>query len=134
MTLQNVAQETNSNLMRRAIQVDSLVSAISGVIVIAASGPLAVFMGLASPTILIVTGLFFLIYAAGLWQTAARNPLNRRLAYVPIVLNAIWVIGSVALLLTGWPALTAGGKWLIALVALVVAILAEVQFYGVRQH
>ena len=128
-----VSQQNQDNLLRRAIQVDSLVSAVSGLVLMAGAGPLAGFLGVGAPTALVATGILFLLYALTLWQISAREPVNPRLAYVPLTLNALYVIGSVLLLVSGWLPLTAAGYWTIGVAAAIVAILAEVQYYGLRR-
>lgn len=93
----------------------------------------ASFLGVGGPVVLVVTGIVFLLYALTLWQISAREPMNPRLAYVPIILNAVYVIGSVLLLVGGWLPLTAAGYWTIGSAAGIVAILAEVQYFGLRR-
>jgi hypothetical protein len=75
-----------------------------------------------------------ILYAVGLWQIAARDPINRRLALTAAILDASWVIGSLVILLTGWLSLTASGKWGVAIVADLVSIFAGLQFYALRQN
>lgn len=134
MTLQTTSTRIKSDLLRRALQANSIFSGVSGGIFIAAAGPLTSFLGLDAPVILILTGVLLILYAVGLWQTAARNPINRRLALIAVILDAAWVIGSLAILLTGWLSLTTGGRWVVAIVADVVAIFAGLQWYALRQN
>lgn len=128
-----VSQQTQDDLLRRAIQVDSLASAASGVVLMAGAGPLASLLGVGAPVALVATGIVFLLYALTLWQISAREPMNPRLAYVPVTLNALYVIGSVLLLVGGWLPLTTAGYWTIGGAAGIVAILAEVQYFGLRR-
>jgi hypothetical protein len=95
--------------------------------------PAAVFLGLEPAWVLAVIGVALLFYAAALFQTAAREPLNRQLAVTAIVMDAAWVVGSALILFTNWLPLTTAGWWAVAVVADVVAIFAALQFYGLRQ-
>jgi hypothetical protein len=50
-----------------------------------------------------------------------------------IVLNLLWVVGSVALLAGGWVSLTAPGVGLVLAQAAAVALLAGSQLVGLRR-
>ncbi len=131
MTLQTTSQSPKSNLLRRSLLTDGLVSGISGVILIVGAKPLTSFLGLDIPLILVVIGVVLVLYAAMLLQAAIRTPPNRQTARAAVILNLVWVFGSAVILVTGWPPLTTWGKWMIAIVADVVAVFAVLQFYGI---
>jgi hypothetical protein len=59
--------------------------------------------------------------------------VNRNFARMTVVLDASWVIASIAILLAGWPPLSVAGKWIIALLAEVVAVFAILQAAGLRR-
>ena len=69
-------------------------------------------------------------YAGLLFLAAGQNTVDRRHGILATILDIGWVVGSVAILLTGWPALTAAGKWTVALIAEVVAAFALWQAYA----
>ena len=50
-----------------------------------------------------------------------------------MVLDVLWVLGSVALIFSNQIPLTVAGKWAVALVADVVALFAVLQYVGVRR-
>lgn len=98
------------------------------------AGPIAAFLGLSAPVILVITGVLLLLYAAALFYTAAQATIPRREVLAFVILDAAWVAGSLAILLAGWPALSGGGKWAVAIVADVVAVFAALQYYAVRRR
>lgn len=122
-----------SNLLSRTLQGNGIFSGLSGIVFIVAAGPLATFLGLDAPLVLMIIGVSLLLYAVGLFQTAAREPLNRSFVVTTIVLDAAWVAGSWLLLLTGWLPLTTEGKWAVAIVAEIVSVFAILQYIGLRR-
>lgn len=62
-----------------------------------------------------------------------RSPINRRLAWAAVVLDALWVLSSVVLIFSNQIPLTVAGKWAVALVADVVALFAVLQYVGIRR-
>jgi hypothetical protein len=128
-----VQSTTQSNFLRRVLQANGIFSGLSGVAFILAARPLAAFLGLAAPVILMGIGLGLLLYAVALFREAARETIDRQFVIAAIIMDAAWVVGSIVLLLTGWVPFTLAGKWAIALVADLVAIFAGLQFYGLRR-
>ena len=122
-----------SNLLRQALRGNGLFSALSGLIFLFGARPLATFMGLPWPAALMGVGLVTILYAALLLWMTAQPAINRSFARATVVLDASWVIASVAILLAGWPPLTVAGKWTVALLAEVVAVFAILQAAGLRR-
>jgi hypothetical protein len=124
---------SKSNLLSRTLQGNSIFSGLSGIVFIVAAGPLAAFLGLDAPLVLMIIGVSLLLYAVGLFQTATRKPISRSLALTAIILDVAWVAGSWLLLLTGWLPLTTEGKWAVAIVAEIVSVFAILQYIGLRR-
>jgi hypothetical protein len=132
MTLQSVSQNPDS-LLRRTLRANGLFSGVSGLAFITASRPIALFLGLDGPFVLIVIGIGLLLYALALWFNAGHRPIDHSFVWVAIIADAAWVVGSLIILLTDWFPLTPAGWWAVAIVADLVAIFAVVQFYSLRQ-
>ena len=130
MATQTLTQPMRTNLLRFSLRLDSITAGLSGLFLIAAAQPLVEFLGVGAPWMMITGGIIFLLYAADLWWIASREPINRSLALAVIVVNALWVLGSAAILFTNVLPLTSGGWWAVAIVADLVAIIAGLQFYG----
>lgn len=122
-----------SNTLHRAIRADALVSGAAGLISLFGGQPLANFIGLGTPAVFAGVGIAFLIYAAVLFIVTNNETVERRYGLAIVVMNAIYVLSSAALLLLGWEQLTVAGRWLIALQAEAVAFFAVWQWYGLRR-
>lgn len=136
MTAQATTQATlftRSNLLRYTLRGDAIFSVATGAIGLAAARPLATLLGIQPPLILGILGALVVLYGAFLFYTAAQAQINRRIAIAAIALDVIWVIDSAVLLIAGWLPLTSTGMWTIALVAVAVAVFAELKFFGLRR-
>jgi hypothetical protein len=119
-----------ADFARLVLRVDGLVSGVSGVAMIGGARPLGTFLGVNRPPALVVVGAGLLAYSAMLFVLARREELGRRALLVPVVLNVAWVLASAEVLLTGAFGLTIGGRWLVAVVADVVALFAVAQLHA----
>lgn len=133
MAAQVQSLPARSSLLRRALQADAVVSGLSGIACFADAGWLTAQLGITSAAVYAL-GAIMLGYAAALGVVSRRDPVDRRAGIAAVVLNADWVIASVAILATGWLPLTSAGWWLVAIQAAVVAVLAEAQFVGLRRR
>ena len=133
MTAQTTAQQDRFHLLRRVLQANGVFSGLSGLAFILGSEVIAAFLGLDAAAIIAITGGVLLLYAAGLFYVAAQETISRAAAWTFIIMDALWVVDSIAVLVIGWPPLTTAGKWAVAIVADVVAIFAVLQYYGLRR-
>ena len=133
MSTQIVHTVTESKLLRNALRGNGIFSAISGATLLVAAKPLATFMSLAWPLALTITGAILLPYAALLLWVAAQAEIDRGFAKTAVLLDALWVIGSVILLLTNWLNLSVAGNWTVALLAEAVLTFAILQAVGLRR-
>ncbi|GAB4151839.1 MAG: hypothetical protein Tsb009_27380 [Planctomycetaceae bacterium] len=121
----------SSRLLRVSLFSNAVFSSVSGVCFIAASGPLAALIGLEFPMILVAIGVSLVAFAAGLVLNAKRPTVNQREAWIAVVLDLAWVVGSVVVIFTG--VLSTTGNWAVAIVADVVLVFAILQFRGLRK-
>ncbi len=122
-----------SNLLRYTLRGDAILSIATGAICLADAQPLATLLGIQSPLALEILGAALALYGAFLFYTAAQAQLSRRIVIAAIVLDVIWVIDSAILLVAGWLPLTSAGMWTIGLIAVAVAVVAELKFFGLRR-
>lgn len=85
---------TPTPLLRLSLMVDAVPSGATGLLLAVLPGPLGALFGL-PPSLLMVVGLFFLPYAAGVAYVATRPAPARRAVQAIILLNLIWVVDSV---------------------------------------
>jgi len=123
----------NWSLLRLALLADAAASGIMGVLLAAAADPLAAWFGLPL-ALLREVGLLLIPYAGLLIYLASRQTTPRLPAQLIIAGNVLWVIGSVALLISSLVAPTTLGTAFVIAQALIVAILAELQQLGLKRQ
>ena len=121
---------TGSQFLRRTLQLDGTICLVSGLAMVAAAGQLATLTGILSPLVIGILGAALAAYAAMLFVAARQERFDRRTAIVSMALDLLWIAGSAVLLLTDVLPLTAAGWWIILVLALGVAGMAEAKFYG----
>ncbi len=119
-----------SRLLRLALGGNAAFSTLSAVIFLAASQPIASFLGLLPGKQVVVLGIQLGVFAAWLAWLSTRPAIPRWQVWLIIALDALWVAGSFQLLLAPPAELTVGGKWAIGMVADVVALFAILQSVG----
>lgn len=125
-------QIQESQPLRRVLLADAIVSGATGVVLAPSAGILAPVMALPQP-LLLYAGLFMLVYAAALTVVATRPVLWPPAVWTVIVGNGLWVVASVALLLSSWVTPNLLGYGFVLGQALVVGMLAELQFLALRR-
>ena len=121
-----------SPFLRRALLADALISGATGLLMLSGANVLASLLGLPE-ALLRYAGLVLLPYGALVAYVATREQLRRWAVWTVIVANAIWALGSIVLLLSGWVTPNALGYTFIIFQALVVAGFAEIQYIGLRR-
>lgn len=122
---------SSPHFLHRVLWADAATCAASGLLQVAFTRQLADLLGL--PGMLLGgTGVFLLAYAA-LVALVARNPvLPRPMVWVLVVGNLLWAADCAVLLLGGWITPTPLGTAYVVVQALVVLVLAELQWFGLR--
>jgi len=123
----------NWSLLRLALLADAIASGGMGLLLAAGAEPLAAWFGLPL-ALLREVGVLLIPYAALLIYLATRATTPRLPAQLIVAGNALWVVGSVALLMSGLVAPTMLGTAFVIAQALIVAILAELQLLGLRRQ
>ncbi len=120
-------------LLRLALLADAVASGATGILLAAAAEPLAAPLGLPL-ALLREVGLLLIPYAALLVYLATRASTPRLPAQLIVAGNVLWVIGSVALLISALVSPTALGTAFVVAQALIVAILAALQAMGLKRQ
>jgi hypothetical protein len=123
---------TPSPLLRRALLVDATLTAITGIALVVLASRLAPFLQLPS-ALLVSAGVIFIPFGALVGWLGTRPRVYRPLVFAVIVLNALWAVDSVLLLVTSWVQPTPFGELFVVAQALFTAIIAEVEFIGLRR-
>ena len=120
------------NFLRRVLWLDATTGAATGALQLLLTGWLASFLGLPE-TLLVVSGWLMFAYVAGIGFIATRQFVPAPLGWLLIGANLLWVLGCLALLLGDWVMPTLAGKVFIAIQAVTVGLLAELQWVGLRK-
>jgi hypothetical protein len=121
-----------SLFLRRALQADAIFSGVSAVLLTLGASELAPLLNL--PEALVrETGLFLVAYAALVGWLGTRATMPKALVIIVIAGNAAWTLASIALLFSGAVTPNLLGEAAIAMQAIVVGALAELQFIGLRR-
>lgn len=122
----------SSAFLRRVLLVDAIASGGMGLMLLLFVVPAAALLNLPSE-LLSQAGLVLLPFAAFVGYLSSREVPSRVAVWAVIALNAVWVIDSVVLLVAGWVQPNARGYAFIVGQALFVAVLAELEYMGLRR-
>lgn len=118
--------------LRRALVLDAVASGATGLMMIAGAGLVEGLLGLPA-TLVRGAGLLLMPYVAFVIYTGTRETISRPAVWVIIVANVLWAAASAFLLVSGWVAPTALGTAFVIAQAVVVALLGELQYMGLRK-
>ena len=124
---------SSPRFLRAVVWFDASTGVLLGALHLLLTAPLAEWLGL-PPGLLQVTGAMLLGYAALAIAIARSEPMPRGWLWVLIVGNFAWALACLALLLGSAPAaLTLLGQAYLLMHGVSVALLAELQWLGVRR-
>ncbi len=127
-----MSYDQSSNFLRRALILDALASGATGLLMIAGAGLVEGLLGLPA-ALLRGAGLVLVPYVAFVIYTGTRETISRSAVWTIIVANVAWAAASALLLASGWVSPTALGYAFVIAQAVVVALLGEVQYMGLRR-
>jgi hypothetical protein len=122
----------SSTFLRRALVLDAVASGATALLLIAAAGRIDGLLGL-PVALLRGAGLVLVPYLAFVVFVATRARIEPAAVWVIIASNALWALASFAVLLSGQLAPTGLGIAFVAAQAIVVALLGELQYMGLRR-
>jgi hypothetical protein len=120
-----------SLLLKRALIADAAITGVTGLALAAGAGLLAAVFALPD-SLLRYAGLSLLPFAGFVGALSRRNHIPRAAVVAVIVVNALWVVDSFLLLMTGWVAPNLLGYTFVIGQAVIVAAFAELQHVGLN--
>ena len=127
-----MSHDQPSTFLRRALMLDAVASGATGLLMIAGAGLVADLLGL--PTgLLRGAGLVLVPYVAYVAFLATRRRIEPAAVWLIIACNVVWALASFLLLLSGKFAPTGLGIAFVVAQAVVVALLGELQYMGLRR-
>ena len=124
--------DQSPTFLRRALQLDAVASGATALLMIAGAGLVEGLLGLPA-ALLRGAGLVLVPYVAFVIYTGTREAIPRPAVWAIIVANVLWAAASALLLISGWVAPTGLGYAFVIAQAVVVALLGELQYVGLRQ-
>jgi hypothetical protein len=121
----------SSSFLRRSLLSNATFSLVTGFCFTMASSPISSMIGLVMPVILVGIGVSLLVFAAGLFLNARREIVNQTEAWIAVLLDTVWVVGSAVVIVAG--VLSTTGNWIVVFVAEIVLAFAILQFLGLRK-
>jgi hypothetical protein len=122
----------SSTFLRGALVADAIASGAMGLLLALATTPLASLLALPD-ALLRETALLLIPYALFVGYLGSRARLPVRLAWLIIAGNTVYALASFALLVGNWLSPNLLGELFIASQAIVVGVLAELQYIGTRR-
>ena len=119
-------------ILRRVLWLDAATGVATGLLQVLLAAWLAPLLGLPE-SLLVMSGWALFGYVALIAWIATRPVIAPALVWLLIVANGAWVLGCLALLFGGLVAPTLMGQGFIAVQALAVGLLMELQCLGVRR-
>lgn len=121
----------SSRILTAVLATNAGFSAVTGVVMIVAAGPLSNWLGI--PTwVTVGVGAGLVPFAVAVAATA-RSPVLSRVVQV-IVADVSWVVGA-AVITIGFPeSMSRQGLWALGMVTVVVAVFAVLQTLGLRRR
>jgi hypothetical protein len=121
-----------SPFLRKALLLDAAASGATALLLIAGAGLLEGLLGL--PVALMrEAGLILVPFVAFVAWVGTRAEVSRGAIWTIVAANALWVIASIGLLVSGWVAPTALGYAFVIAQAGVVALFGELQYAGLKR-
>jgi len=121
-----------SLFLRRAILADAIFSGVSAALLTFGAGDFAPLLNLPE-ALLRESGLFLIAYTALVGWLGTRQAMPKALVAIVIAGNAAWTLASIALLFSDAVTPNLLGDAAVAMQAIVVGVLAELQYIGLRR-
>jgi hypothetical protein len=123
----------HQDLLKRALTGNAVFSLLSGLVIVFANHWLVNFLGLSASISLGLgaIGISLVVYAVLLWLSTRRSYIRISNAWLAVVMDVLWVLGSCALVMV--VPFSAAGKWTVILVADLVLLFAILQWLGIRR-
>lgn len=124
---------SSPNFLRNVLWADAVSCLSCGLLQVFFTGPMSNLLGLPAG-LLAYTGEFLLVYGAAVAFIATRRPPPAAIVWLLVIGNGGWALACIAALLGGGMAPTGLGKAYVVMHAVTVAVLAELQYFGLRQR
>lgn len=122
-----------SLFLRRVLLLDTAATGATGLLLLGGTSLLHSLLNLPA-ALMTYAGIFCIAWAALVGFAGTRKQLTHGFVWAIIAGNALWVLGSLALLVSGYVAPTLLGYAFVVAQALVVGVFAELQYIGLTKR
>jgi hypothetical protein len=124
---------TPSLFLRRVLLLDAIATGATGLLLLGGTSILQGLLNLPG-SLMIYAGVFCLVWAGLVGFAFSRSELTRGFVWTLIIGNALWTLGSLALLVSGYVSPTWLGYAFVIAQAVVVGVFAELQYVGLTKR
>lgn len=121
-----------ARFLRTVLFADAAISTATGILLTLLTAKLSELLAL-PVGLLFYAGLSLFPFAAFFLYVATRKKVAALFVWVIVIGNLLWTMDSLLLLFTGWVAPNAGGVLFVVAQALAVAVLAGLEFVGLKR-
>jgi hypothetical protein len=125
-------RSTLSPFLRRVLWFDAATCLITGTVFLAAGAAVERLLAIPAP-LARALAVVLLAFGAFVAWVGMRRELMRPAVWAIVLANASWAVESVLALVFGWLQPDALGQWFVMAQAAAVAVIAELQFIGLRR-
>lgn len=119
--------------LKNVLIVNALSSGATGLLLVTFPSYAAKIFGLSQSTPFLAVGIFLIAFAAIVFSQSRKNPLQKGWIKFIIALDVLWVLESMTIIAPQMFGLTSLGYLLIGAVAMWVALMAYLQFKGLKE-
>ena len=120
-------------ILKRYLTINSIFSAVSGIIMLLIPDQLNSTFGINNPYVFPIIGLNLIVFSVFVFYVSRRQITNRTLINLISGLDALWVLGSLLIIILGLFDLSKIGHIIIGVVAVWIAFLGYNQFKNSRE-
>jgi hypothetical protein len=119
--------------LRNALMINAVTSGVTGLVLVVVPGFVANLFATSNTTALVGVGIFLVAFATMVFNASLQNPLREKTVSLIVLLDTLWVLTSLAIIVLQLLDVSTLGYFLIGAVAAWVALMAYLQFNGMRQ-
>lgn len=125
-------QAARPSWLRNVLRADGSISLVGGIAAVSGAAWLAPEFGV-PVAIIELSAIVHAMYGAALLYLSGRAVIQRRMVWMAIGLDVLWIVAAVILLVENPLPLSDPARWLVAAGAVGVAAIADLKWFGLRQ-
>lgn len=124
---------STSSLLSKALKSNATFSILSGCILLFSSSFVSQLFEIDQSTVFKIIGGMLIGFAIFVFGVSTIKPPSRIFILIIILLDILWVIGSLILIVTNVFDISNSGLWIIGIIAFIIFLFAYLQIKGLKQ-